>query len=163
MIPMIRLDERLIHGQVAIKWSRYLNVDRIVVVSDEAATSPVVQESLLMAAPPTAKTTIRKLDSAIALLQDPRGKSHRILVIVPTPEALLKVIENVPGIELVNVGNYGRIAPKEAAAPRRSFRANLYAYDSEVEVLKKVIATGVKCNYQTIPDDAPEALAKVLK
>ena len=35
MISMIRLDERLIHGQVAVVWSRYLGVDRIVVANDE--------------------------------------------------------------------------------------------------------------------------------
>jgi PTS system mannose-specific IIB component len=37
MIKLIRLDERLIHGQVAIRWSKYLGVDRILVLNDEAA------------------------------------------------------------------------------------------------------------------------------
>ena len=37
MIKLVRLDERLIHGKVAIKWSRHTGVDRIVVANDEAA------------------------------------------------------------------------------------------------------------------------------
>lgn len=160
---MLRLDERLIHGQVAIKWSRHLNVDRIVVISDAAAGNPVIQKSLLMAAPPTAKTTIKGVDDAITLLKDPHAADHRILIIVGTPNDMLRVVENVPGIESVNIGNYGRVASKMGTEPRKTYKPNLYAYDSEVEIFKKVIDRGIKCSYQTIPDDAPENLAKIFE
>ncbi len=162
MISLLRLDERLIHGQVAIKWSRHLSVDRIVVVSNEAAGNPVIQKSLMMAAPATAKTTIKGIDDAVSLLKDPRGADHKILVIVNNPLDLLKIVTEIPDIPLVNVGNYGRVASKIGAESRKACRKNLYVYESEAEVLKKVIAMGVKCNYQTIPDDVPEDLAKVL-
>lgn len=162
MISLVRLDERMIHGQVAIKWSRHLSVDRIVVISDEAAGNPVIEKSLMMAAPATAKTTIRGVEESIKLLNDPRGANFKILVIVGKLEDLLKVVNSVPGIPLVNVGNYGRVAPKQGTAIRKTYRNNLYAYESEAEILKKVIAAGMKCNYQTIPDDAPEDLAKIL-
>ena len=45
MIKWVRLDERMIHGQVATKWSRTLGVDRIVVADDTAAASDIMQES----------------------------------------------------------------------------------------------------------------------
>ena len=51
MIKMFRIDERLIHGQIAIKWSRHTGVDHIVVGNDAAANSPIIQKSLKMAAP----------------------------------------------------------------------------------------------------------------
>ncbi len=162
MIPLLRLDERLIHGQVAIKWSRHYSVDRIVVIDNEAATNPIIEKSLMMAAPATAKTTIKKVDDAIALLNDPRGASHQILVICSYPDDLLKVAENVKGIDLVVVGNYGRIAPRKGNELRKTYRQHLYAYPEEAEILKKVVATGLKCVYQVIPEDVPEDLAKVL-
>ena len=163
MIPMLRLDERLIHGQVAIKWSRHLNVDRIVVISDAAAGNPVIQKSLLMAAPPTAKTAVKGVDDAIVLLNDPHAKDHRILVIVGTPGDMLRVVENVPNIEYLNIGNYGRVASKMGTQPRKTYRPNLYAYDSEVEIFKKILDLGVKCYYQTTPDEAQENLAKIFE
>lgn len=43
MIKMVRLDERMIHGQIAIKWSRHLDVNRIIVADDDAANNPVIQ------------------------------------------------------------------------------------------------------------------------
>ena len=66
------------------------------------------------------------------------------------------------GIPVINVGNYGRVAAKRGTEARKTYGSNLYAYDDEAEVLKKVIDTGIKCIYQTIPDDTPEELAKVL-
>ena len=158
---MLRLDERMIHGQVAIKWSRHLNVDRIVVISDAAAGNPVITKSLLMAAPPTAKTTIRGVDDSIELLNDPRGAEHKILVIVSSPGDLLRIVENVSEISSVNIGNYGRVASRTGADVRKTYRPNLYAYPSEVEIFKKIIDRGIKCYYQTVPDDAPENLSKI--
>ena len=62
MIKWVRLDERMIHGQVATKWSRTLGVDRIVVADDTAAASDIMQKSLMMAAPTTCKTAIVTVD-----------------------------------------------------------------------------------------------------
>ncbi len=36
-IALVRLDERLIHGQVAVAWTRVTGADQLVVISDEAA------------------------------------------------------------------------------------------------------------------------------
>lgn len=62
MIRLIRLDERMIHGQIAIKWSRHTGVNRIIVANDEAASNDIVKKSLLMAAPSTCKTAIRSVE-----------------------------------------------------------------------------------------------------
>ncbi len=41
LIEMVRIDERLVHGQVALVWSRNLGVDSILVVNDKTAADPV--------------------------------------------------------------------------------------------------------------------------
>ena len=46
MIKLFRIDERLIHGQIAIKWSRHTGVDSIVVANDHAAANVMIQKSL---------------------------------------------------------------------------------------------------------------------
>lgn len=55
MIKWVRLDERMIHGQVATKWSQLLGVNRIIVADDQAASNEIIKKSLLMAAQPTAR------------------------------------------------------------------------------------------------------------
>ena len=86
MIKLLRLDERMIHGQVAIKWSRHLSVDRIVVANDGAASNPIIQKSLMMAAPSTCKVAIKSVDDAIKLLNDPRAEALKILLIASSPK-----------------------------------------------------------------------------
>ncbi len=118
MISLVRLDERLIHGQVAIKWSRHTGVDRIVVIDEKAANNGIIQKSLMMAAPNTVKVAIKSVDAGIKLLQDPRCEAMKILIIVSNINDLNKVLESVKGIPLVNIGNYGRVAPKKGSEER---------------------------------------------
>lgn len=162
MIKMVRLDERLIHGQVATKWSRTLGVNRIVVADDSAAANEMMQKTLMMAAPSTCKVAIVGMDKALSFVDDPRAEKLSILVIVSTPENLLRMVREAHGIEQINVGNYGRIAPKRNGEARVKYTKNLYAYSDEVELFHEVLETGVPCNVQTIPDDAPVSLARVL-
>ena len=163
MIKLLRLDERLIHGQIAIKWSRHLGVDRIVVIDEAASQNETIKNSLLMAAPPTAKVAIKNLADGLALLQDPRAKDAKILVVVGSIDDLLKVTEEAPDIEAINIGNYGRMAPKIPGVTRKTFGHHLYAYDDEVEILKKVASKGISFIYQTTPEDSPEQVLSLLK
>lgn len=162
MINHIRLDERLIHGQVAIKWSRHTGVNRIIVANDDAAKNPIIQKSLMMAAPTTAKVAIKTVEDAVTLLNDPRCEALKIMVIVSNPKDLNKVLENVKGIPQIIVGNYGRVAPKHDGEVRKTFGSNLYAYDDEVEDFKKALTYNIPCVYQTTPEDPAEDLKKVL-
>lgn len=163
MIKLIRLDERLIHGQVAIRWSKCLAVDRILVLNNEAAKNDLIKKSLLMAAPRDVKVAIETINDGITLLNDPRAASLSIFVLVRTPQDLLTVMNSVKDIKKVNIGNYGRIAAKEGDAVRKTYSLNLYLYDSEVKTLEKILDMGVECNYQVTPDDNPESLKKILE
>lgn len=163
MIKLLRLDERLIHGQIAIKWSRHLSVNRILVLNDEAANNDLIKKSLMMAAPSDAKVAITTLEEGIGLLNDPRAESLSILVLVKTPQDALRIIQSVQGIKAVNIGNYGRVAPRAGSEIRKTYRNNLYLYDSEVQIIKQILATGVECDYQTTPEDKPEPIKQIVQ
>lgn len=163
MIKMLRLDERLIHGQVVIKWSRHLSVNRILVLNDEAANNDLIKKSLMMAAPSDAKVAITTMDEGISLLSDPRAESLSILILVKTPLDVLKLMKSVDGIKTVNIGNFGRVAPREGSGARKLYRNNLYLYDSEVEIIRQILDTGVECNYQTTPEDKPDSVKKIIQ
>lgn len=161
MISLIRLDERMIHGQIAIKWSKHTGVDRIIVANDAAAANSIVQKSLMMAAPSTIKTAIKSIDDAIRLINDPRSDKLKILLIVADPADLLKLVEQVKEIPRINIGNYGRIAEKKGDLQRCAYGSNLYAYEDEAAIFAKIIQTGIECVYQTTPEDYPVPLANV--
>lgn len=162
MIKQIRLDERLIHGQVAVKWSRILGVNRIIVADDEAASNGLMQKALMMAAPNDVKVAIVGVERAIELCRNPKADALSILVIVSNPKALLAVATALPNAGGVNVGNYGRVAPQNDGLERRALGKNLYADDGEIALLRKVVDTGLPCVMQTVPEDVARDLARVL-
>ena len=51
MIVCLRVDERLIHGQVAMTWTKELKLNGLVVASDEAASNEIQKMTLKMAVP----------------------------------------------------------------------------------------------------------------
>lgn len=163
MISLFRIDERLIHGQIAIKWSRHTGVSHIVVANDAASESPLIQKTLRMAAPAGIKTAIKSVDDAIALLNDDRCKNLKILVLVNSPSDAVKVVNSVSDIPYINVGNYGRVAPEKPGKPRKAYGNNIYCDDEEIQEFRELLATGLKCEYQTTPEEPVEDLAKVLK
>lgn len=50
-ITLTRIDSRLIHGQVIVKWSRIANGNRIVIVDDELEKDSFMVDIYQMAAP----------------------------------------------------------------------------------------------------------------
>ena len=58
MISMMRIDDRLIHGQVAVMWSKELGISRIIVASDAIASNEIQVSALKMAAPAGVKAAI---------------------------------------------------------------------------------------------------------
>lgn len=109
MITMMRVDDRLIHGQVAVMWSKELRIQRIIVASDAIAANELQVSALKMAAPAGVKAAILPIDKAAGVINDPRAKDMRILVISNNPEDLLKVAEKIEEKPVLNVANYGRI------------------------------------------------------
>lgn len=163
MIKQMRLDERLIHGQIAIKWSRHLDINRIIVANDEAGTNKIIERSLMMAAPQNIKVAIETVEKSIKIINDPRAEHLKILLIVANPQDALRILKEVKDIDVINVGNYGRIAEKKVGEDRKSYGSNLYAHTEEIEQFRKILGYGIKSIYQTTPEDTPEPLDKVLK
>lgn len=105
MIVQLRIDERLIHGQITTAWSRFLDVSRIVVASDKLAKDELTTQTLLMSAPAGKKVAVRDIESTIKLLSDPRINTVRVLVIVDNPKDAVALVKAL-AIEEVNVANY---------------------------------------------------------
>ena len=82
MISLVRIDDRLIHGQVAVVWTKHLGVNRILVANDQIVNNEVQKMSLRMAAPDTAKCAIMAVKDAGDVLNDPRSDAMKIMVIV---------------------------------------------------------------------------------
>ncbi len=148
MIKMLRIDERLVHGQVALIWSRNLGVNRIIVVNDKAANDPIQTASLKMATPDTMKAIVLTREKAKQMFADPRVQALDVLIVVNNPQDARFVTEHLAGIPRVNIGNFGRVG----TADKKQYTDNLRLSDQDVADLQAIEDSGITVNYQIVPD-----------
>lgn len=159
MIKSLRIDERLIHGQVAVAWCTTLGVDSIVVANDKAANDSVSIMSLKMAAPQHLRVVIKTIEDAIKLLNDPRIGQRKVLLIVTNPKDALELIRKAEDIPSVNVGNFGMFANE---GERKNIATSLSVTAEEQAQFQEIIMLRPKSYYQMTPTLAPQLLSELL-
>lgn len=81
MIKVLRVDDRLLHGQVAVAWTNYYKVDTIVIANDKLITDQTMQMAFKLAAPPEVTLSMKSLDGAVAVINNPKHAARTIMVI----------------------------------------------------------------------------------
>ena len=79
MIKLARIDDRLLHGQVAFTWVSSLGIDCIVVANDKVAKDDFQKMAMGLAKPPSAKLHILSLADAILFLNDSKNKNAKMI------------------------------------------------------------------------------------
>ncbi len=151
MIVQLRIDERLIHGQITTAWSRFLDVSRIVVASDKLAKDELTTQTLLMSAPAGKKVAVRDVDATIKLLSDPRINTVRVLVIVDNPKDAVTLVKAL-GIEEVNVANY----VKKKSKDKVKITAGVNSDAEDLVYFKELAQVTKHCFSQLIPSSPIE-------
>lgn len=158
----MRVDDRLIHGQVAVMWSKELGVERIIVASDLVANNPIQVSALKMAAPAGIKAAILPIEKAAGILNDPRSVAMKILVISNNPEDLLRVAEKINERPVLNIANYGRIGGGNLSE-KKKITETVYITDHDKEVIGKIKDLGIEIIHQPLPSDARQDFIKLLE
>lgn len=161
MIALMRIDNRLIHGQVALLWTKHLQANRIIVANDTIVKNEVQVAALKMACPATAKCSVLSVADAISVLNDPRAERLRIFIVVNNPTDVRRIVEAVPSVPLVNISNYGHLG--DDLKERVKITDTVYATPSDLEDFARIQKTGVKCQYQVVPDNAPQDVYELIK
>ncbi len=94
MISLVRVDDRLIHGQITVGWVPYLRADRIVVVNDRLAADPVLSTILKAGAPAGVRIDVMAVADTTALFREGDLDGGRVILLF---ESLQDVREAVDG------------------------------------------------------------------
>lgn len=103
-IRLVRIDDRLIHGQVATVWTKITGVNRILVVSNDVAQDEMRKVLLKQAAPPGVKTNVITVEKMSAIANDPRFDSFKAMLLFTNPKDVATVVKNGARIKSVNIG-----------------------------------------------------------
>lgn len=146
-LVLARIDDRLIHGQVATAWVRVTGANKIIIVDDMVAQDMFISKVLRMAAPPRIKVEILDIKSAIAALINYTESQDKVLLLAKTPMTMLELIQGGVEIKELNIGGMG------AGPGRKQVYKNISASQDEKEVLRKIIELGTDVHIKIVPDD----------
>lgn len=155
-IVLTRIDNRLIHGQVATQWSGVLGVNLLLVANDEVANDQMRQGLMNMAAPSYAQTRFFSIQKTIDIISKASPAQH-IFIICNTPQDVLRLVEGGVPIKKVNIGNM------HMAEGKRQVATTVAVNDDDVATFKKLRDLGVELSIQRVPDIAPEDIGKLFK
>jgi mannose/fructose/N-acetylgalactosamine-specific phosphotransferase system component IIB len=157
----VRVDDRLLHGQVTVAWRQHLQPDEIWVVDDPVRADPFLSNVLSTAAPADVTVRVYAVSEAIsawaALLSPaPVAPAHSLgpcarlglLLLVKSPQVALALAEGGLAFPHLNVGN---IAPMPGS--KRVFRTVSLAPE-HVAALDALAQRGVSIAFQLTPDDS---------
>lgn len=154
-IVLTRIDDRLIHGQVATAWSKITKATKIIVVDDAVAQDSFMEMVLKSAAPSSIKVEIFGVDDAVkALNKDDDGE--RVIVLVKTPVTVLNLVKAGVGIKELNLGGMG------ARQGRKQLYKNISVSDEEKQSFRELMEHGVNVFMQIVPDAKQISLDKLL-
>ncbi|MGX7137544.1 hypothetical protein RV15_GL000173 [Enterococcus silesiacus] len=152
-----RIDERLIHGQVAGIWSTSLDTQRIIVANDEAASDPLQKSSLRMAAPTSMRLSVLPVAKAAENICAGKYGKQRLFLLFKNPTDVLKFLDAGGPIETVNVGN---MSYKEGA---REVTKSIQVLEAEEAVFESITSKGVNITAQLVPNDPAIDFMKKLR
>lgn len=161
-IAALRVDDRLIHGQVAMTWTKQLKVQGIIVANDAAAEDPTQKMALKMAAPSGIKVLVKPVNEVIRVLNHPKAAHMRILVLTRTIKDAVAIRENVGEIEFLNVGNVGRFDGIDVSE-KKILTSTIMLTAQEIESLRQLAALDPKVCIQQVPNDEKKLVKDMIE
>ena len=92
-INLVRIDDRLIHGQVATVWSKEANAQRIIICSDEVAKDQIRKTLLLQVGPPGVKVSVVDVAKAVRVYNNPKYEKDTVFFLYTCPQDVLRMAE----------------------------------------------------------------------
>ncbi|KFC81491.1 MULTISPECIES: PTS mannose transporter subunit IIAB [Buttiauxella] len=146
-IGLARIDDRLIHGQVATRWTKETNVTRIIVVSDEVAADTVRKTLLTQVAPPGVTAHVVDVAKMIRVWNNPKYAGDRVMLLFTNPTDVERVVEGGVNIKSVNIGGM-------AFRQGKTQVNNAISVDEkDIEAFKKLNERGIELEARKVSTD----------
>ena len=156
-IAHVRVDTRLLHGQVATTWTKTVSPDRIIVVSDGVAHDQLRKTMIEQAAPPGVPANVVPISKMIEVTKDPRFGATKAMLLFENPQDLLAAIAGGVDIKEANIGSMAHSVGKVVVT-------NAIAMDNaDVETLETLHAKGVALEARKVPSDSPVSYEDLIK
>lgn len=150
MIQLIRIDDRLLHGQVVYSWKAALDFEAIIIASDSASKDELRKAALKMATPSGVRLAIREVSKAAELSRHPKLANLKVLVICASAQDAYRFLSEVEERPTVNLGGI------QSAEGKSLFAKAVYLNAQDVEYLDKVVEMGSSIDVRQTPSESSQ-------
>ena len=147
MIKLLRVDHRLLHGQVAFSWTQFLGVDCILIANDSLMNDELRKTTIKLAKPQGVKVVMKNIEDSINAINSGVTDKYKLFVVVESIEDADRLIKGTKRFEVLNLGG---IKSREGT---RNISKAINVTPKEEETLKDLIKLGVEVEIRQIPND----------
>lgn len=155
-ILLTRIDNRLIHGQVATQWNSTLGANLILVANDDVAGNKMRQNLMNMAAPTGVATRFFSLQKTIDVIHKASPKQH-IFLVAENPSDVLTLVKGGVPIHKVNIGNM------HMSEGKRQVATSVAVDYADVAAFKELQDLGVELEIRRVPSTPAEDINKLFQ
>lgn len=153
-IILTRIDNRLIHGQVATQWNSSIGSNLILVANDEVSENATRQNLMKMAAPAGVATRFFSLQHTIDVIGKASPK-QKIFIIAENPTDVLALVRGGVPIKKVNIGNM------HMSEGKRQVATTVAVDDADVAAFRELQERGVELEIKRVPTTPAEDVGKL--
>ena len=154
----VRIEDRLIHGQVVSYWIPFNKVNKILIVDEKIAKDQFRKTALKFGTPKNVKLSFYDPKTCADKLNRNLDKGSNVMLLANNPNSLLELYKEGYKFEKITVGN---ISPEKGA--EYHIKKTLYLTKEDLESFKELINYGIEIIVQIVPDDTPEKLENLIR
>lgn len=156
MIALIRVDDRLLHGQVAFLWTKSLAVQKIIIANDNAANDEFLKMTLGLAKPMGVELEIVDVKQGTEIVRSEIATSKIVMVVINNLKDAKTILDSVKEIKSLNLGGLR----ERPGSTRYSHSVTLTQED--VQICKDLIKNGIEVEIRMVPEDHKVFVEKLL-
>jgi len=160
-IVLVRVDDRLIHGQITTAWIAYSKATRIVIASDEVANDSLQRTIINLTRPPKIVVDVLTVDQTIERAASATWERDRVFIICKHPGDALNLVKAGLGIDEVNIGNVGGTTQHRTGVRKQISKA-IAVTEDDVRIFREILEAGVALEARLIPRDRRVDMASLL-
>ncbi len=154
---LVRIDDRLIHGQIVENWMKFLKINHVIVVNDFVASDQMQKVLFSMAVPEHTKISILTIAEAKEAILNGHFEGDKAMLLFASPQDVLNLINKGVRIKEVNVGGIHYSPGKQQILKAISVSKE------DLQAFQELDRLGVHLEARMVPDDEKIDIMKFLK
>lgn len=154
---LVRIDDRLIHGQVVENWMKFLKINHVIVVNDFVASDRMQKTLFSMAVPDHAKISILTITQAKEAILNGQFEGDKAMLLLVSPQDVLNLINKGVRIKEVNVGGM------HYSPDKKQILKAISVSKEDIQAFQELDKLGVHLEARMVPDDEKIDIMKIIK